>query len=224
VAIESPLAVSLQDIANIVTFIAPGYFAITIYAIKYAKSERSISRLVIESMVWSLFFVAINNYIWEKLLNHSPATSLNKEYILILLTVAVIAGFVAAELRLRWPIKQIASRLGVDSPHEDFVKTHFIGLQSGDFVSVKLKSGTAFSGRPTSGSIYTKDGPRKYCFEDIAWYDDDKHSWEETDNTIMVDLREIEYIVSPRKKKAIQRKRSLNKKRLPYKRKNPKKN
>lgn len=203
-SIESPLGVSLQDIANIVTFIAPGYFAITIYAIKYAKTERNIWKLVIESIVWSLPLIALTNYIWEQVFGKQPVTTLDKEYTVILLTIAVIAGFLAAWLRQKPPINWIVARLGIDSPHEDFIRIHFETLDPQDPVSVKLKSGAAFSGTPSKGSIYSKDGPRKYCFEYIAWYDDKKEKWEETDDTLMVDFRDIEYIVSPSKEKKIE--------------------
>lgn len=194
-SIESPVAVSLSDIANIVTFIAPGYFAIMIYSIRYAKTERSIPKLIVESIVWSLPLIAITNSIWLDLLNKHITAPLDRGYTLLLLAIAALAGFAFSWLRVRPPVSWIASRLGVDSPHEDFVGEHFKNLKPGDAVTVRLKSGPAFSGTPSGGSIYTKTGPRKYCFEYVAWYNEKTEKWEETDDTVMVDLREIEYTV-----------------------------
>jgi hypothetical protein len=196
--IESPLAVSLQDIANIVTFIAPGYIALAVYSLKYAKGDKNFSKILVESVVWSLPLVALANEIWVKFFHKQSVASLNIGYAFLVLALAIIGGYVFAELRVRWPINKLASRFGgLDSPHEDFIRTHFANLKQGEPVSVKLKSGTSFSGTPSSGSIYTKNGPRKYCFDFVAWYDDDAGLWQETNSTVMVDLKEVEYIVSP---------------------------
>ena len=171
---EVPLAISLQDIANIVTFIVPGYLALMIYSIKYAKTDRNVWNVIIESIAWSLPLIAVNNYIWEQFLSKDPVNSLNKEYAIILFVLAIVSGFLAAWLREAKPINWVAGHLGVDSPQEDFIRSHFAKLKPNDAVSVRLKSGAAFSGTPSRGSIYSKNGPRKYCFEYIAWYNEEK--------------------------------------------------
>ena len=196
---EAVSSVSLQDIANILVFIGPGYLAITIYALKYAKSERSFSKLVVESIVLSLFFIAAANFVWITLLNHHTPETVNTEYTTILLMIAALAGLIFTELRVRWPIKQMADKLGLGSPDEDFMRSHFSKLAQNDPVTVVLKSGTTFSGTPVRGSIYSKNGSRKYRFDYVAWLNNkSKDGWDVTDECVIVDLKEVEYIVSPR--------------------------
>jgi len=69
--------VSLQDVGNIVSFVAPGYFAIQTYSLIYAKRDRNFSKLLIESVVFSLPIVTLTNLLWEKLLQQDPVASLN---------------------------------------------------------------------------------------------------------------------------------------------------
>jgi hypothetical protein len=198
--------VSLQDVANILTFLAPGYFAIQVYSLIYAKRERDFSRLVIESVIYSLPIVTLANILWEKLLGQKAVSSLNVKYALLLLLTAVLVGLAVTLLRQKWPIKNIARKFGLGSPNEDFVKTQLFRVDAKDpahnAVTVKLKSGQVFSGTVDRLSRYVFDGPNYYYFSNLAWYNQKKRKWEEREGGIMVERGEVEYIETPKLKRS----------------------
>lgn len=195
------LTVSLESIATIIMFIAPGYFAIQVYSIIHAKRERDFSRVVIESIIYSLPLVAITNLIWHRIFYQADATALNAWYVMLLLVIAVIVGLLCSFLRTQWPIRQLTARLGFGPPSEDFVKTQLnrIDQQDSDnnVVLVTLKSGKVFSGTIDRLSRYTPDGPKYFYFSNLAWLDEEKHRWVEREGGIIVERGDVEYIETP---------------------------
>ncbi|MDB5185959.1 MAG: hypothetical protein JWL85_482 [Candidatus Saccharibacteria bacterium] len=198
--------VSLQDVANIVTFIAPGYFAIQIYSLVYAKKERDFSRLLIESVVYSLPIVTLANFLWQKVFRQAAVENLNVAYAFTLLLTAVAVGGAVTALRVRWPIKHIAARYGLGSPNEDFVKTQLLRIDLKDphnnAITVTLKSGAVFSGTIDRFSLsrYAQDAPQHYYFTNLAWFNDETDMWEEREGGLIVERSEIEYIETPKLK------------------------
>lgn len=196
--------VSLQDVANIVSFVAPGYFAIQVYSLIYAKKDRDFPRLVIESVIFSLPLVTLSNIMWEKLLQQPPVTSLNIAYATLLLGIAVLSGALATLLRKKWPLKDLALLFGIGSPSGDFVKTQLERIDVNDpnnsSVTVSLKNGSIFSGTADRISRYSHDGPLYYCFSNLAWFNSETDKWEEQGGGIIVERNEIDYIVTPRLK------------------------
>jgi hypothetical protein len=197
--VDSPI--SLQDVANIVTFLAPGYFAMQMYALVYAKKERAFSRIFVESIIYSLPIVALTNVIWEQILRQPTAENLNAEYSLLLLLVAIIGGRLAALMRIRWPIKNLAARWGLGSPDEDFVKTQLLRVDAlsryKSSVTVTLKRGSVFSGTVDRISRYAHNGSNYYCFKNLAWFDKEHNKWDERKGNLIVSRAEIEYIETP---------------------------
>lgn len=193
--------VSLQDVANIVTFIAPGYFAIQVYSLIYAKKDRDFPRLLIESVVYSLPIITLVNVIWQNFLGHEIVTSLNIGYAILMLTTAFIVGLLATIFRTRWPIKHFTSKIGWPSPDEDFVKTQLLRVDvtnpKKSAVTVKLKSGAIFSGTVDRLSRYVHGGAMYYYFANLAWFNEVTEEWEEREGGIIVRRDEVEYIQTP---------------------------
>jgi hypothetical protein len=199
---DTSAVVSLQDVANIVTFIAPGYFAMQVYSLTYAKKDRDFSRLLIESVIYSLPIVTLVNIFWEKILQQHSVTSLNITYALVILCIAILSGALVTFLRMKWPIIAIATRMGLGSPDEDFVKTQLLRINAKDAkknpVTVKLRSGTVFSGTADRLSRYDRDGLKYYYFANLAWFNKADASWDEREGGIIVERSEIEYIETPK--------------------------
>lgn len=195
------VAVSLQDVANIVGFVAPGYFAIQVYSLIYAKRDRDFPRLLVESVVFSLPIVALANVVWESILRQPEAANLNGAYAVVLLAVAILCGVLATWLRKRWPLKDLALSFGLGSPNSDFVKTQLerIDVQdpSASSVTVALKNGAIFSGTADQISSYTQDGPLYYSFSNLAWYNSKTSRWQVRAGNIIIERSEIDYIVTP---------------------------
>lgn len=194
--------VTLQDVANIVTFIAPGYFAIQVYSLIYTKKDRNFSQLLIESVVYSLPIITLVNIIWENVLGQTFISSLNIAYALLALIVAIGVGLAATFLRSRWPIRTIATKFGFGSPEEDFVKTQLLRIdvknRNRSVVTVQLKSGAVFSGTIDRLSRYQHNGPNYYYFVHLAWFNENTNQWDERSGGIIVERSEIEYIEMPK--------------------------
>lgn len=195
------VTIPLEDVANIVSFIAPGYFAIQIYSLVYSKKDRDFSKIFIESVIYSLPIVTIANVIWQYVFHRPAVSALNIGYAIVLMTIAILGGLFITTMRKQWPLKHVAFILGLGSPNEDFVKTQLERVDPADpennTVSVKLKSGAIFSGTSDQISRYTANGPMYYYFADLAWFNEHTNEWEEQSGGIIVERNEIEYIVTP---------------------------
>jgi hypothetical protein len=193
---DSPI--SLQDVANIITLVAPGYFALQAYSLINAKRDREFSQLLIESIVYSLPIVALANFIWAKAFHLHTVPSLDAGYALLLIGLAIAGGGIFSFLRVHWPAKQLARLWGIDSPSEDFIKTQLLRIDVHDptasAVTVKLKSGGTFSGTIDRLSRYSHDGPKYYCFANLAWLNEQTGKWNERGGGLLVNREEIEYI------------------------------
>jgi hypothetical protein len=190
--------VTLQDVANIVSFVAPGYFAIQVYGIFYAKKQRDFSQLLIESVIYSLPIVTFSNFIWQKVFSQPPVTALHVTYAVFLIVSSLLIGGVVTFLRVKWPVKNLAKMLGFGSPNEDFVKVQFLRLKpEAAAVTVKLKSGATFSGTPDRTSRYSHGGLKYYYFTNMAWFSAKKDKWQEQAGGVLLESSEIEYIITP---------------------------
>lgn|GEM_PF-1377485 len=193
---QQPL--TLQDIANIISFLAPGYFAMQVYATVYTKRDRVFSRLFVESIIYSLPIVAVANVLWQQVFHQPNVSSINGWYALLLLGLAVVSGAAAAILRRVWPVKQLAMLFGFGSPFEDFVKTQLLRIDAKDphmnAVTVRLHSGAVFSGTIDRLSRYSQNGPMFYCFGNLAWLNEKTGTWDERDSNLIIARDEIEYI------------------------------
>lgn len=188
----------LQDIATIVTFIAPGYFTIQVYSLMHAKKEREFSRLVIESIIYSLPIVTLCSAVWHLFFGQAPQ-SIQTGYVALLIGVAILVGIVAGWLRMLWPIKQLARWLHIPEPNSDFLKNELGRINTttpaASAVTVQLKSGSVFSGTVERVTRQTHDGsPMYFSFTNIAWFNETTSRWNERKGNIIVSRDEIEYI------------------------------
>jgi hypothetical protein len=193
---------SLEDVANIVTFIAPGYFVIQAYSMIYAKRDRDFSRLLIESVVYSLPIVAIVNVVWKNILGWGVVSSIDMRYVLLLAFFALLASCVVVCSRKLAPVQKLANKIGIGSPHEDFVKTQLLRINSknpdSNAVTVRLKDGTVFSGTIDQISRYSHTGPNYYYFKNLAWFNEKSSEWDERDGGIIIRTDDVEYIETPK--------------------------
>lgn len=186
-----------QDVAAIVTFVAPGYFAIQIYSLMHAKRDRDFSRLLIESVVYSLPIVALGNVAWHVFF-HQPPQSIDVTYVALLIALALTTGALAGWLRMRWPIEHLSTWLHIDEPNSNFIKSEFERINTAkpgtSAVTVRLKSGAAFSGTIDQMSRYAHNEQLHFSFTNIAWYDEAADSWDERKGNVIISRDEIEYI------------------------------
>jgi hypothetical protein len=191
------LTIGLQDVANLVVFIAPGYFAGRTYSAVHSKSDKDFSRILLESAVFSLPIVSVYDLIWQQL-SDQTAVSTSVWYVLPLLLVSFAVGLGAAKVRgAKWS-RPIARQLGFPGADEDFMRAQFHKLAGDEAVTVRLKSGSFFSGTPQGGNSYKSGTRRQYFFNNVAWYNNEAKNastqWEERPGSLIIDLDEVMYI------------------------------
>lgn len=189
--------ITLQDVANVVLFIIPGYFALKTYSVIYSKKERDFSLTALESIAYSLPIVSIYSILWEFFTDREPVFA-SARYVIPLLLLSVLIGWVMAQLRRAQLIKTLARRLRLPNADEDFIRAQFSKLGETEFLTVALKNGDVFSGTPQSGSILRDGTPRQYSFNDVIWYNKDSGEWEQTEGSVIIDLDEVLYFQTER--------------------------
>lgn len=188
------ISVSLEDAANIVTLIFPGYVAVRTYGLIYAKKERGQPALLIESVVVSLPIVAFADFLWIGFFNKAPIST-NLFYIMSLVVLGVVASAIFSILRRAWPLNHLAKSVGIDSPDEDFMRSQFAKLKATNAVAtVTLKNGEIFSGIPVEGKVFRRDAPREYRWDNLAWYNKKTGEWDFRDGSLIINLDEVQYI------------------------------
>jgi uncharacterized membrane protein YbhN (UPF0104 family) len=181
--------ISVQDVANIITLLAPGYFALKAYYLVYDKPEKDFSQLVLLSAVCSLPIVAA--YSWLFGVGNMANTSWR--YALGLVGFAVALGLVVAAVRRLRSIRRLTRLLRLPMPEEDFLKLQFAKVAKTEYIIGKLKSGDLFFGKPQGASRYRGETAQRYIFNEVAWFDKKSGDWEERPGSLIIGLDEIEY-------------------------------
>ncbi len=186
--------ITLQDVANVVTLILPGYFATKIYSVVYARSDKELSRTILESVVFSLPIVATYDYFWRQITGDDDIVATSVNYVIPLLLVSIAIGWSFALAR-RWkPINRLARRLWLPSPDGDFIRQQFHKLKPGESVTVTLQNGEVFSGTPQGGSTFKSGEPQLYYFNNIAWFDKKKGRWDDREGSVIIEISEARYL------------------------------
>ncbi len=186
--------VTLQGVANTIVYIMPGYFAIRVYVSVFAREDKDFAKLVVESAVFSLVIVSVFNSIWQDVFRHKIPVVTNANYVLLLFIFSLACGWLAAFVRKSERVRQLGRQLGLPGPDEDFMKVQFSKLRKSESVTITLKDGSIFSGTPEGWNTFRIGFPRQYYFNNLAWYDKEKHTWNERTGSIIIDLNEVQYI------------------------------
>jgi len=190
------VSITFEDVANVATLVAPGYFLLVGYGLIYSRDEKGFSRLLVESIAFSLPIVGLYNFVWRATASPTvgPVTALR--YFIPLILVSLLLGFVASHIRQSKTFEKLATKLKIPGPDNDFIKVQFRKLKSNTPVTVTLKSGEIFSGTPQGGSAYSKGEPREYAFNNLAWYRPNSKTkrWEERPGSIIVNLETVQYM------------------------------
>ena len=190
---------SIENVAAVVIFVAPGYFATFAYDAVHTKSDKDFSKLLIECISFSLPIVGLYNAAFNRVvLSHFPkgghVTSTQVIYFLPLLVVSLGIGYTWARLRgAKWILK-ITRWFKLPDPDEDYIKVQFKKLKPDELISVTLKNGSVFSGVRKSISAYKRGDVQRCYFNDIAWYDKSSGTWENKTGSLILAVDDIAYI------------------------------
>jgi hypothetical protein len=187
-------------VPNIAIFVVPGYFALQAYSSVHSKADKDFSKLLVESIAFSLPLVGIYNPIFDWIYKHwfggmpQNITVTDVKYFLPLLLIAPLLGFVWARLRDEKWSKQLASKFGIRGPNNDFIETQFKKLKSDALTTITLKNGEIFAGVRAGISSYRKDERQKCYFNFVKWYNKDTGSWDTREGSLIFAIDDVEYI------------------------------
>ncbi len=187
-------------VPNVVLFVVPGYFAIQAYSSVHSKSDKDFSKLLVESIAFSLPLVGIYNPLFDAVYKHLFGGNVQKvavtdiKYFLPLLIISPLLGFVWAKLRDTNWLKEFASKFGIRGPNNDFIETQFNKLKSGEYVTVTLKNGEVFAGVRRGTSTYRKDEIQRCYFNFVEWYNEKTGKWDKRQGSLIFAIDDVEYM------------------------------
>lgn len=141
-------------VAQVITFVAPGFLARMGYRARYPGADRSAGEALIIAVVASLPLVAVANAV---LPGSQKATQLG--YVALLLSLGLLVGYITALVRGTTQVKQALGRLDYRIQPEGTIYAQTLRHMSDEGqVVIELKDGRRIWGCPRSGPQSKDDG------------------------------------------------------------------
>ena len=174
-------ALTAEQVAQVVTFIAPGFFARVSYTSRFPRREPQQAALLIISVVLSLPLVALTNAVARPLrIDPTKVTSL--PYVLLLLGVSMLAGYLTAASRAWRLCRAALAFLGlVYQPEGSLYAQTLLALPPEAVITVEFTDGRKISGTPRIGPGLAGDGIAELYLTHPAWWDPVRAQWAEQD-------------------------------------------
>jgi hypothetical protein len=148
------VALSATDVAEVLSFVAPGYLAQLGYRARYPAPERSSGQVLVVSVVLSLPLVAAVDAAISG--SHKP-TQLG--YVFALTAGSFAIGYLLALVRGTWPVRAVLSWLGYRSQPEGSMWAQTLKhMTPSARVLIELKDGRRILGVPRRGPETQDDG------------------------------------------------------------------
>jgi hypothetical protein len=150
----STIAISGAAVAQLVTYIAPGFIARLAWRLRYPAADSPAGETLIVSVVASLPLVAV-----VQALLPGAQTPDELEYVVPLLVVSAAAGYGSALVRSTPLVRRLMARAGyrLDPPGTLYSQTLALMSPSGSVI-VELKDGRRIWGVPRKGPQHKLDG------------------------------------------------------------------
>jgi hypothetical protein len=188
-------AVTPDDVANLITLVAPGFFAYSAYTYRFPQRARSEIPTLVVSVALSLPIVALGTWITRHWSDAPTATDL--DYAAVLVSLGLASGWLAGLLRDLPLSQRVLSKVGVAHAPDATVLGRVIrNLPTPTLVTVTLKDGTSFSGSPRWATDDPEAEHRELFLTRAVWWDDQLSDWPErpAHGGILVDLAEVQAI------------------------------
>jgi hypothetical protein len=179
------------EVANVLTFVAPGFFALGAYRFEFPRRPRERFETLVVSAAASVPLVALTELIRDWLgVNRNP---LGPGYVALLLGVSIVSGYGFARLRGSATTRRALRKAGLRQEPED---TPFLrvlrGLSDPEAqATVTFKDGAILSGTP---SLFTSDleSPRELFVTNPRWWVPEIEEWTpRTDGGVLVSLDQV---------------------------------
>lgn len=147
------IALNVNAVGQVITYVAPGYLVYFGYRLRYPGPDRPAGELLIISVAISLPLVAL---VTAALPGAQKSTQLG--YVALLLGLALILGFLTALARGRARVKWALGKLGYRMEPEGSIYAQTLYHMSEEAtVLVELKDGRQVSGCPRNGPQHKDD-------------------------------------------------------------------
>lgn len=176
---------SLSDVANLLAYLAPGYFAQWAYRLRFPSRAKPAGELILISAVLSVPFVPAA----EKISPDSAPTSLT--YACSLIVPAILVGLVAGVVRGADGVRAALSAFGIGQQPEASIWLRTLPELSPDAqVTIDLKDGSKLAGVPRSFPGLPGGGVNELYLVYPKWIEDDG-SFESGGAGVIVRLDEV---------------------------------
>lgn len=184
---------SADDVGHIVQYIAPGFFARVAYEARFPAAERSALSVVVWSVAASLPLVAIAKAIADGLGIQIDVA--DWKYVLLLLGLAALAGYLTAAARSWTPIRTLLAKIGLHhQPDGSLYALTMLGLSPAAVVVVETQDGRKVSGTPRAGPSYAEDAVNEIVLTHPEWMTLDGWSAEGAGAALLVPLETVKSI------------------------------
>ena len=167
------------EVANVLTFVAPGFFALAAYRYEFPRRARDRSEALVVSVAASVPIVALTEVVrgWIGV-ERNP---LGLGYVALLLGLSLVAGYAVARLRGADAARRLLRKLGFHREPEDTPFIHAlrgIRSESDAQITVTFKDGDVLGGTPESWSSEPDDRLQVFVTH-YRWYDRKAGAWGE---------------------------------------------
>lgn len=190
--------VSAEQVAQIVSFVAPGFFARAAYSLRFPHNKLDEFTAVVASVVVSLPLVAIANVAARKL--GIPLSPTDIKYLCVLIGGSLLIGYVAGWLRNLPSVRRSLSRILPYQPDPSNYARMLLALPSSAVVTVEFTDGRRVSGTPVAGPGVAEDKISDLVLTHPAWLDLRSGQWTEdgTGGAIIIPLSQVHNVTLDR--------------------------
>jgi hypothetical protein len=188
----SGVAVSAQDVGNVLTYVAPGFFAYAVYRSRLEQARPEATQQLVVAIAASVPLVALANLLADG--TNVKRSIADAGYVLCLLTTAVLVGYVLASLRSQDRTRRTFRWLGVMRAPESSVFTRTLGPLKGAAVTVQLKDKRKVSGSAMMWPSAGDDGVGELYLTHPAWWSSKTGEFVEAGAGLILRLDEVQSI------------------------------
>jgi Family of unknown function (DUF6338) len=167
----------VDQAGSILLFVAPGFFARVAYQARFPQRESGDLYSLVVSVAASVPIVALGHLVAQKAsISRSPT---NLGYVVVLLGIAVIAGYLIGLLRDSGGARQALRELGLAyEPEATMMERTVLKMPEGGVLTVDFKDGRKAWGYPAFGTGYIEDDEaRELYLAWPQWLDDETGEW-----------------------------------------------
>jgi hypothetical protein len=196
--VQGAVDVAVNDVGNILLFIAPGFFARVAYAARFPQPKEQDLHVAVVSLAASVPIVAIGSHfahVWGW-----PREATDARYVLLLVAMGVVAGYLVAWVRGANFSRLALRKLSIPfSPEATVYEQTVLKLPNSSedgLVTVTFKDGRAVAGYVTIGPGIQEEGvPREVYLSRPSWLHDDNR-WSDPEapdaaKGLIVNLEEV---------------------------------